>query len=273
MPSTEQRTWRAGRFWWDGGNAVDADDSRLQALVFDLDALADVEFEVHRKVFNAAFAAHGMPFTWSVSRYRQLLALSDERQRVTAELRKRCVGTECDVLTELLADEICATKAMMFDEMIAEADLAPRPGLVDLVQDAYAAGVPVAVVSSGRRAVVEPLVRQLVGEGLVEVLVTADDVSTPAHPHDAHGEAHQHALAELGLSARSVLAIAGSPAGLRRANSVGMATVLIDGAGGCDIPAAAAVRADYIGSGTGALRISDCQRLHARWSSRHRSAA
>jgi beta-phosphoglucomutase-like phosphatase (HAD superfamily) len=269
MPSTEQRTWRAGRFWWDGGHATDADDSRLQALVFDLDALADVEFEVHRKVFNAAFAAHGMPFTWTVGRYRQLLALSDERQRVTAELRKRCVGTECDVLTELLADEICATKAMMFDEIIAEADLAPRPGLVDLVQDAYAAGVPVAVVSSGRRSVVEPLVRQLVGEGLVEVLVTADDVSTPAHC----GEAHQHALAELGLPARSVLAIAGSPAGLRRANSVGLATVLIDGAGGCDIPAAAAVRADYSGSGTGALRIADCQRLLARWSGRRRLAA
>jgi hypothetical protein len=59
----------------------------LRALVFDLDALADVECEGHRVAYNAAFAAHGMSFEWSVARYRQLLALSDERQRVSAELR------------------------------------------------------------------------------------------------------------------------------------------------------------------------------------------
>lgn len=265
MPSTEQRTWRAGRFWWDGASPGEADGAPLRALLFDLDALADIECGGHRVVFNAAFAAHEMPFTWTVSRYRQLLALPDERQRVTAELRKRCIGPDCDVLTKLLADEICATKAMMFDEMIGEADLSPWPGLIDLVQEAYAAGVSVGVVTSGRRGWVEPLVRQLVGEGLVEVVVTADDTAGPVHG----GEAHQMALAELGLPAQSALAIAGSPGGLRRANSVGLATVLIDGAGGCDVPAAAAVRTDY--SGSDPLGIAGCERLLGR--QRRRSAA
>ena len=60
--------------------------------------------------YNAAFEAHGLDFQWSVTRYRQLLALSDERQRIAAELRKRCVATEADVLTKLLADEIYNTK-------------------------------------------------------------------------------------------------------------------------------------------------------------------
>ncbi len=77
-----------------------------------------------------------------VARYQQLLALHDERQRVAAELRKRCVGPECDVLTEVLADEICMTKDMMFDEMILEAGLTPRPGLEDLMNDAFLAGLP-----------------------------------------------------------------------------------------------------------------------------------
>jgi beta-phosphoglucomutase-like phosphatase (HAD superfamily) len=265
MPPTEQKSWRAGRFWWDDTPA--GEPVALQALLFDLDALTDVECAAHRVVFNAAFATHGMPFTWSVARYRKLLALRDERQRVTAELRKRCVGTECDVLTELLADEICATKAMIFDEMVVDADLPPRPGLVDLVQDAFTAGVPVAVVAGGRRSWVEPLVRQLVGEGLVDVLVTADDVATPVHC----GGAHRAALAELGVPAQQVLAIAGSPGGLRGATSAGLATVLIDDAGGCDVPAAAAVRSDY--SGADPLRLTDCQRLHARWGSRSRLAA
>jgi len=38
----------------------------------------------------------------------------------------------------LLADEICTTKAMITDETILSADLAPRPGLIDLVMDAFA---------------------------------------------------------------------------------------------------------------------------------------
>jgi beta-phosphoglucomutase-like phosphatase (HAD superfamily) len=264
MTSTEPKSWRAGRFWWD--DTPTGDTATLQALVFDLEALADVERDVHRVVFNAAFAAHGMPFTWSVDRYRKLLALRDERQRVTAELRKRCVGTECDVLTELLADEISATKAMMFDEMVVDADLQPRPGLLDLVQDAFTAGIPVAVVSGGRRSWVAPLVRQLIGEGVVDVLVTADDVAGPVHC----GAAHQAALAELGVAAEHVLAIAGSPRGLRGATTTGLPTVLIDDAGTQD-PGAAAVRADY--SGADPLRLADCQRLHARWAGRHRLAA
>ena len=144
---TQQKTWRAGRFWWDSSSPLGADVYPLRAVVFDLDALADVECEGHRVAYNAAFAAHGLDFEWSVTRYRQLLALSDERQRVSAELRKRGVSTESDVLTQLLADEIYATKTMMLDEMILDADLAPWPGLVDLVMDAFTAGVWVEVVS------------------------------------------------------------------------------------------------------------------------------
>ena len=169
----------AGRFWWDRARPIDVDEYPLRAVIFDLDALTDIECDGHRVVYNAAFAAHGLDFEWSVARYRQLLALSDERQRVAAELRARGICTESDVLTKLLADEIYTTKTMMFEEMIADADLAPRPGLVDLVMDAFAAGVRVAVVTSGQRSWAEPLVRQLVGEGLVETMVTTEDVSKP----------------------------------------------------------------------------------------------
>jgi hypothetical protein len=41
-------------------------------VIFDLDALADIECDGHRVAFNAAFAAHGLDFEWSVARYRQL---------------------------------------------------------------------------------------------------------------------------------------------------------------------------------------------------------
>ena len=196
---------------------------------------------------------------WSVTRYRQLLALSDERQRVSAELRKRSVSTESDVLTKLLADDIYTTKTMMIDEIILDADLAPRPGLIDLIMEAFTAGVVVGVVTGGQRSWAEPLVRQLVGDGVVEIVVTADDVKKPM----PDPEAFQTALWELGIPAENALAITGSASGLRAATSTGLATVVITGDGAPEIPAAAAVRPDY--SGSEPLRIADCQRLHRRW--------
>lgn len=256
---TQQKTWRAGRFWWDCPSPVGADVSALRALIFDLDALADVESEGHRLAYNAAFAAHGLNFHWSVTRYRQLLALGDERQRVSAELRKRSVSTESDVLTRLLADDIYTTKTMMLEEMILDADLAPRPGLVDLVMDAFTSGIGVAVVTSGQRNWAEPLVRQLVGDGVVETVVTADDVKKPM----PDAEAFRSALWEMGIPVENALAVTGSAAGLRAATTTGLATVVVTGDGAPQIPAALAVRPDYAGAEP--MRIADCQRLHRRW--------
>ena len=228
-------------------------------MVFDLDALTDIECDGHRVAYNAAFAAHGLDCQWSVQRYRQLLALTDERQRIAAELRKRCVATESDVLTKLLADEIYTTKTMMFDELILERDLAPRPGLVDFVMDAVGAGVQVAVVANGRRAWVEPLVRQLVGEGLVETVVAVEDVTKPL----PSPEAHRHALDELGLAAEHAVAVTGSACGLRAANAADLATVVVTGEGTPDIPTALTVRPDF--ANPSELTLADCQRLHANW--------
>ncbi|MFS0897764.1 HAD family hydrolase [Mycolicibacterium litorale] len=261
MQTTRERTWCAGRFWWDCARPVDADVTPLRALVFDLEALTDLDYDVHRVVFNAAFAAHGVPIAWSESRYQRLMVLRDERQRVLAELRNHCVGPECDVLVELLADEICSTKAMMFEEMVLDAGATPRPGLDDLIGDAFAADIPVAVVTAGRRSWVEPLVRQLVGEGQVETIVTRDDVAAPGV------ESYQLALRELGVTTDHVLALTGSTAGLRTATGAGLATVLVGAdAAARDTLAALAVRTDYAGAEP--LRLTACERLYARSSTR-----
>jgi beta-phosphoglucomutase-like phosphatase (HAD superfamily) len=257
MVDIQARTWRAGRFWWDTSRPQEVGPHPLRALVFDLDALADVECGGHRLAFNAAFAAHGLNLVWSVPRYRKLLALRDERQRVAAELRARGVRTECDVLFKVLVDEICSTKSMMVDEVMLDADLDPRPGLVELITDAFTAGVAVGIASDGRRRWVDPLVRQLVGDGLVQTVVTADDVSL-----SAAGAAHRLLLAELGAHAHEALVFSGSGAGLRSAFAAGLAGMLVD-------PDTAGARADYDG-----LRIADCRRMQGQlWASGNRSAA
>jgi beta-phosphoglucomutase-like phosphatase (HAD superfamily) len=119
--------------------------------------------------------------------------------------------------------------------------------------------VRVAVVTSGQRSWAEPLVRQLAGEGLVETVVTTDDVKK-AMPDS---EAHRLALWELGVAAENALALSGSASGLRAATGAGLATVVVTGEGVPDIPTAVAVRPDF--SGSTPLTVADCQRLHGRW--------
>lgn len=221
----------------------------LRAIIVDLDALADIDSAGHRPAFNAAFAELGLDIEWSETRYRQLLALSDERRRVAAELRKRGVSTECDVLAELLVDEICGTKEMILDETILDADISPRPGLLDLITEAFGAGIAIGIVSSGNHAWVEPLVRQLVGDGVVNTVV-ADDDAPP-------GDLYRAALAELGASESDSLVFAGSPAHQRLATVAGLASVLVDG--------------DHIGGAP--RRVVDCQRLLDRWLESGRAAA
>lgn len=125
-------------------------------MIFDLDALTDVECDGHRVAFNTAFEAHGLAVRWSVPRYRKLMALSDERQRVAAELRARGICVECDTLAKVLVDEICATKSMVVDETMLGGELTVRLGVVDLMSDAFTAGVPIVVVGDGRWQWVEP---------------------------------------------------------------------------------------------------------------------
>lgn len=247
MQPSQQKAWRAGRFWWDWPASTDADAApltKLRAVVFDLDALADVENAGHRRAFNAAFAALGLNVEWSVSRYRQLQALTDERRRVAAELRRRGINTECDVLAELLVDEICMTKAMILDETIRDADITTRPGMADLAIEAHGSGVDIGVVSTGSHTWVEPLVRQLLGDGVAGAVVTIDDVP--------RSELYRTALSELGAEAHDSLAFAGSQVSQRWATATGLATALVDDA-------------------AAPLRVADCQRAHDSWWETHRS--
>jgi beta-phosphoglucomutase-like phosphatase (HAD superfamily) len=148
-------------------------------------------------------------------------------------------------------------RAVIFDADSALAEIdrdddAPRSGLVDLVMSLFVAGIWVGVVSTQRRERVETLVRQLVGDGLVETIVTVDDLSDlhagPECP-ESDAELYRLALWEMGITHRSALAVAGSGRGWRAAVAADLPTVVV--ATGYD--------------GADSLRAANCQQAHRRW--------
>ena len=81
----------------------------------------------------------------------------------------------------------------------------------------------VAVVTGGHWASVNRPVRELLGDGAVEVLVTGDDVNRPK----PDPEAYQHALRQLGIRAVDAMAVEDSAPGLHAALAAGLTTVVI----------------------------------------------
>jgi beta-phosphoglucomutase-like phosphatase (HAD superfamily) len=256
----------ARRFWWDRTRPTDADVDPLRAVIFDLDgAMADIERDGQREAFNAAFAAHALDIRWDEDDYARLLSIRDERRRITTDLRRRGFGAAA----EEMADDLLSTKDAVFADCVLDGNVVARSGLIDAVMSCFVAGVWVAVVSTGRRAWVQPLVRQLVGDGLVETIVTADDVTGS----DPQTDAYELALWELGVPPQGALAIVGSAESMRAASRVGLATVVVPTAytASDDFTSAVAVRWHY--DGAEPLLAPDCQRLHRHWWARKRTAA
>src|ERR1700726_2281982 len=114
------------RFWWDRAGPADAAVRPLPAVIFDLDgAMADIEREGNREAFNAAFAAHALDIRWDEDDYARLLSISDERQRIATDLRRRGFGAAADET----ADDVIHTKDALFADCVLDGDVAARSGL------------------------------------------------------------------------------------------------------------------------------------------------
>lgn len=250
--------YRNRSFWWDRARCAYADVPALEAVIFDVDGtIADTERDGHRPAFNAAFARHGLDVYWDAEEYGRLLRITGGHRRIAADLRARGYGDAA----EALADEVHRTKTALFRDSILSGDIDVRPGLLDLIWGLHCADIRIAIATTGRRTWVEPLVRQLIGDGVVEVMITGDDVNR-LKPDP---EVYQRALHELGVSPESAMAVEDSAVGLQASMGAGLATVIVttDYTAEQDFIGATAVLPGY--DGPEPLSARHCKRLHDRW--------
>ena len=118
----------------------------------------------------------------------------------------------------------------------------------------------VGVVSTRRREWVETLVRHVVGDGLVETIVTVDDLTDIRRGRAREAELYRLALWELGITPRDALAVTGTRRGLRAATAAELPAVVLAGR---RFVGAAEIRAGY--HDPEPLLASGCQQAHRRW--------
>jgi HAD superfamily hydrolase (TIGR01509 family) len=192
-------------------------------VIFDLDGtLVDTERDGHRTAFNAAFEQHGLPYRWDETGYGRLLKTTGGRRRIQQFL------DECEHPGDRasLASALHTTKTARFRDWVVTADVQARAGVETFIADLDAAGVTLAVCTTGTAEWVYPLLERVFGLERFHTIVTGDDVVELKPEPDAY----LLALARLGIRPEHAVAVEDSDNGLIAARRAGLRCVVVTNA-------------------------------------------
>jgi HAD superfamily hydrolase (TIGR01509 family) len=201
----------------------------IDALIFDCDGvLADTERDGHRVAFNRAFAEAGLPDVWDVTLYGRLLQVAGGKERMRAYFDE--IGWPLPPPgRDALIQRLHHSKTELFMKIISSGELPVRSGINRIVDEAYLAGLRLAVCStSNERAVIE-VVRRLLGPEREAKFagIFAGDIVSKKKPDPA---IYQFAAKKLGLDPSHCLVIEDSRNGLLAATRAGMTCVVTQSA-------------------------------------------
>ena len=193
---------------------------QMQALIFDCDGvLVDTERDGHRVAFNQAFAALGIDRNWSVERYAELLHTAGGKERMTRDFNE--VGWPVpEVDRTALIQSLHLRKTDLFMDLIAAGSLPLRSGVARLVDQAIAAGLPIAVCSTSNERAVQTVIDVMLGAARARhITLFAGDIVAKKKPDPA---IYTLAAATLNLDPAACVVIEDSHIGLTAARAAGM---------------------------------------------------
>lgn len=197
----------------------------LKALIFDMDGtLAETERHGHRVAFNLAFRQAGLDWFWDETLYGELLRVSGgkERLRFFIETRRPAFRPPSGETLDAYIDRLHALKTDHFVELIERGVIPLRPGVADLIMEARAAGLRLAIATTGTPVSVMALLRAHLAPEWFELIAAGDIVPRKKPAPDIY----LHVLAKLELPARECLALEDSEHGLKAALGAGIPTVV-----------------------------------------------
>lgn len=198
---------------------------KLEALIFDVDGtLVDTE-ELHRQSYNQTFVDFGINWDWNAATYTELLSVSGGQARIAHYID--LVDMMPDEKTRLrrIIPAIHKEKTRLYGELAANKNVALRPGIARLIDEAHTAGIRVGLVASSASENVETLVSSALGNKLrkaVGAIVCGDMVKRKKPAPDIY----ELMLTMLHVPAQATVAFEDSLNGLTAAKSVGLFTVV-----------------------------------------------
>lgn len=195
----------------------------MKALIFDVDGtLAETE-GAHLDAFNEAFAGAGLPWRWSEAEYTRLLTTTGGKERIARYVRE-AGGDPADFPIQALHRD----KTVRYTGRIARGGIALRPGVAELIAEAQALGLGLAIATTTSPENVEALIRATLGADMTEIfpVVAAGDMVGAKKPAP---DVYLLALERLGVAAADCVAFEDSRNGLLAAKAAGIFTVVTPG--------------------------------------------
>lgn len=191
------------------------------AVIFDVDGtLVDSERDGHRVAFNLAFEEFGLPYRWDVDEYGRLLRTTGGRRRIENYLVRQGVPEE---ERSHLAARLHERKTELMQGLVAGGQVEVRPGARRLLDELAAAGVPLAVATTGSRGWVEKLLDRLLPGVDFGVIVCGDEVEN----RKPDPEAFLVAVEKLATSPAETVVVEDSAEGLEAAVAAKLPTAVV----------------------------------------------
>ena len=200
-------------------------ESKLEALLLDVDGtLADTE-EIHRQAFNSAFEQAGLDWLWGVDLYHELLAVTGGKERIRYYLDRDRPDVSLPEDADAFIAALHKSKTQFFVDSLAAGTVPLRPGIERLIRDAKVHGLRLAIVTTTSPENVTALFEHSFGDDVADLfdVVAAGGVVPNKKPA---ADIYEYALSELGLAAGQCIAIEDSANGLDSARAAGVATLI-----------------------------------------------
>jgi HAD superfamily hydrolase (TIGR01509 family) len=188
----------------------------VSAIFFgSIGTIADTS-ELQRKAFNQAFALHNLDWNWSREEYMTFLEKSGGSQRIEDYAKSR--GRSVD------ATAIHHSKSKIFQESLQNCELKPRPGVVEVIQEAKQNGFKLAWVTTTSKQNVDSMIAALhqeIDASVFDLVMSSSEVKNSKPAPDAY----EFALKEMTQAPSDCVAIENNLDGLKAANAAGIACV------------------------------------------------
>ncbi|MBI5918061.1 MAG: HAD-IA family hydrolase [Nitrosomonadales bacterium] len=197
----------------------------IKAIIFDVDGtLADTE-EAHRLSFNKAFAESGLDWSWDVALYDRLLKVTGGKERIKYFVETCLPAFEKPADYDGFVKNLHLVKTGHYTAMLGEGLIPLRPGIRQLITEAHAAGIVLAVATTTSPENVTALLVKGLGENWASYFAAlgCGDIVPLKKPAP---DIYNWVLEQLGLSAEDCIALEDSNNGLRSSLAAGIKTYI-----------------------------------------------
>lgn len=197
----------------------------IKAIIFDVDGtLADTE-DAHRIAFNKAFAENHLDWNWDVALYDKLLKVTGGKERIKYFVESFLPEFNKPVDYDGLVKHLHAVKTSHYTAMLADGHIPLRPGIRQLIGEAHANGITLAIATTTSPENVAGLLEVGLGKDWGNYFSSIGCGDIVPHKKPAP-DIYLWVLNDLGLTPDDCIALEDSNNGLRSSLAAGIKTFI-----------------------------------------------